>query len=76
MLTFTTSALTTFIKYFILDLPMIIDSIHQERRNICILCTLSARIGYRNVFIVSIYLVAKLVRNRKKVVRKSNLEDK
>ena len=55
---------------------MIIDPIHQERRNICILCTLSARIGYRNVFIVSIYLVAKLVRNRKKVVRKSNLEDK
>ena len=37
---------------------------------------LSARIGNRNIFIASIYLVEKFVRNRKKVVRKSNLGDK
>ena len=84
MLTFTTSALTTFKSILIFMMIVLkwifIDSIlasHQDMRYIYLFSVhLSARIGYRNFFIVSIYLVAKLVRNRKKVVRKSNLEDK
>ena len=45
-------------------------------RQTCDNDVLSARIGNRNIFIASIYLVEKFVRNRKKVVRKSNLGDK